>query len=209
MVYSLLKKVLEKSKIDPNLIEDVCMGNVRSKCHCYSSKLMSCRSVMARPPTKSEQLRSQQASPPQLAPHLWTDSAPLASRLFKTSPTRSQKAASKSVSPSARSLCLWVETDSRSHSTPRSWRTQMRMIACNLWFRRLRTSALTSTLRERCRMNTPLSHSDVLRLRRRLAGLMTRSSPLQWRSRIPKPERRRRSHWPRMRAQDTEPQPKA
>ena len=29
MVYSLLKKVLEKSKIDPNVIEDVCMGNVR------------------------------------------------------------------------------------------------------------------------------------------------------------------------------------
>ena len=28
MVYSLLRKVLEKSKIDPNLIEDVCMGNV-------------------------------------------------------------------------------------------------------------------------------------------------------------------------------------
>jgi len=28
MVYALLKKVLEKSKIDPALIEDVCMGNV-------------------------------------------------------------------------------------------------------------------------------------------------------------------------------------
>lgn len=33
MVYALLKKVLEKSKIDPNLIEDVCMGNVRK--HSY------------------------------------------------------------------------------------------------------------------------------------------------------------------------------
>jgi acetyl-CoA acyltransferase 1 len=28
MVYSLLKKVLEKSQIDPNVIEDVCLGNV-------------------------------------------------------------------------------------------------------------------------------------------------------------------------------------
>ena len=31
MVYVLLKKVLEKSKIDPNLIEDICMGNVRPR----------------------------------------------------------------------------------------------------------------------------------------------------------------------------------
>lgn len=30
IVYSLLKKVLEKSKMDPALIEDVCLGNVRS-----------------------------------------------------------------------------------------------------------------------------------------------------------------------------------
>jgi len=30
MVYLLLKKVLEKSQIDPNVIEDVCLGNVRS-----------------------------------------------------------------------------------------------------------------------------------------------------------------------------------
>jgi acetyl-CoA acetyltransferase len=29
MVFALLKKLLEKSAIDPNLIEDVCMGNVR------------------------------------------------------------------------------------------------------------------------------------------------------------------------------------
>lgn len=29
MVYALLKKVLEKSKIDPQVVEDVCMGNVR------------------------------------------------------------------------------------------------------------------------------------------------------------------------------------
>lgn len=29
IVFALLKKVLEKSKIDPSLIEDVCLGNVR------------------------------------------------------------------------------------------------------------------------------------------------------------------------------------
>lgn len=29
IVYALLKKVLEKSKIDPQLVEDVCLGNVR------------------------------------------------------------------------------------------------------------------------------------------------------------------------------------
>lgn len=29
MIFALLKKVLEKSKIDPSLIEDVCLGNVR------------------------------------------------------------------------------------------------------------------------------------------------------------------------------------
>jgi acetyl-CoA acyltransferase 1 len=29
LVYSLLKKVVVQSRIDPNLIEDVCLGNVR------------------------------------------------------------------------------------------------------------------------------------------------------------------------------------
>lgn len=29
MIYALLKKVLEKSKIDPQVVEDVCLGNVR------------------------------------------------------------------------------------------------------------------------------------------------------------------------------------
>lgn len=28
MVYSLLKEVLSKSKVDPALVEDVCLGNV-------------------------------------------------------------------------------------------------------------------------------------------------------------------------------------
>lgn len=40
IVYALLKQVLEKSKLDPSLIEDVCLGNVSShsplnnKSHC-------------------------------------------------------------------------------------------------------------------------------------------------------------------------------
>jgi len=34
IVYSLLKKVLEKSKIDPAVVEDVCLGNVRSQSRC-------------------------------------------------------------------------------------------------------------------------------------------------------------------------------
>jgi acetyl-CoA acyltransferase 1 len=28
LVYSLLKKVIEKSKLDPQLVEDICCGNV-------------------------------------------------------------------------------------------------------------------------------------------------------------------------------------
>ena len=31
IVYSLLKKVIEKSKIDPNIVEDICMGNVGAR----------------------------------------------------------------------------------------------------------------------------------------------------------------------------------
>jgi acetyl-CoA acyltransferase 1 len=29
LVYSLLKKVIAQSKLDPSLIEDICLGNVR------------------------------------------------------------------------------------------------------------------------------------------------------------------------------------
>lgn len=28
MIYALLKQVIEKSKLDPNVVEDVCLGNV-------------------------------------------------------------------------------------------------------------------------------------------------------------------------------------
>jgi len=37
MVYSLLKKVLEKSNIDPQMIEDVCLGNVSLIPSSYSN----------------------------------------------------------------------------------------------------------------------------------------------------------------------------
>lgn len=30
IVYALLKEVVNKSKIDPSLVEDICLGNVRS-----------------------------------------------------------------------------------------------------------------------------------------------------------------------------------
>jgi acetyl-CoA acetyltransferase len=30
IVYALLKQVLEKSKIDPSIVEDICLGNVRN-----------------------------------------------------------------------------------------------------------------------------------------------------------------------------------
>jgi hypothetical protein len=29
LVYSLLKKVIEKSRLDPQMVEDICCGNVR------------------------------------------------------------------------------------------------------------------------------------------------------------------------------------
>lgn len=31
MLFALLQKVLEKSKIDPALVEDICLGNVRNR----------------------------------------------------------------------------------------------------------------------------------------------------------------------------------
>lgn len=33
MVYTVLKQVLEKSKIDPKVVEDVCLGNVSAGMH--------------------------------------------------------------------------------------------------------------------------------------------------------------------------------
>jgi len=36
IVYTLLKQVIEKSNIDPQIVEDVCLGNVRLKNLCPS-----------------------------------------------------------------------------------------------------------------------------------------------------------------------------
>ena len=38
MIHALMKEVLEKSKIDPNLIEDVVMGNVRQNSRLVTVK---------------------------------------------------------------------------------------------------------------------------------------------------------------------------
>ena len=32
MIWALLKQVIEKSKLDPSLVEDICLGNVRNIC---------------------------------------------------------------------------------------------------------------------------------------------------------------------------------
>lgn len=40
MVYALLKEVRERSNIDPALVEDICMGNVRSDGQPTSSYLL-------------------------------------------------------------------------------------------------------------------------------------------------------------------------
>jgi hypothetical protein len=69
LIYSLLKKVIEKSKIDPKLVEDICCGNVRLRISPFSQDLphssanaFSSRSPMAKLRTSFELLRSQLAS---------------------------------------------------------------------------------------------------------------------------------------------------
>ena len=65
LVYSLLKKVLEKSNIDPQLVEDVCLGNVRPLPWMrLEFALNKARSATARPPTSSAPPHSQRATPP-------------------------------------------------------------------------------------------------------------------------------------------------
>lgn len=66
LMYSLLKKVIEKSRIDPQLVEDICCGNVRSLLDPPrpSVNALICRSPMARQHTNSELLPLQQASQP-------------------------------------------------------------------------------------------------------------------------------------------------
>lgn len=39
MVYSLLKEVINKSRIDPQMVEDICLGNVRLTCLVFAQNL--------------------------------------------------------------------------------------------------------------------------------------------------------------------------
>jgi Thiolase, N-terminal domain len=106
LIYSLLKKVIEKSKIDPQLVEDICCGNV---CPGVPSSLpdlprLSANAFIFRYPTaklrtSSELLLSQLASQIPPPPPRSTDSAPLVSRLHKTSRTKLLPAASISALP--------------------------------------------------------------------------------------------------------------
>lgn len=59
LIYALLKKVVEKSKIDPQLIEDICCGNVCKKSYDLRKIPLSNlahRSAMERLHTNSELL---------------------------------------------------------------------------------------------------------------------------------------------------------
>jgi acetyl-CoA acetyltransferase len=53
MIYALLKEVRERSKLDPALVEDICMGNVRTRPTMPLSLSLSgsprtCREVLTR-----------------------------------------------------------------------------------------------------------------------------------------------------------------
>ena len=71
LIYSLLKKVIEKSRIDPQLVEDICCGNVRpppKDLPTSAANTSICRSPMAKLPTNSELLLLLLASPTQPLP---------------------------------------------------------------------------------------------------------------------------------------------
>lgn len=86
MVYALLKKVAEESKLDLSVVEDICLGNVSG---CSFTVFVNVfvdkddRSLMASPLTLSGPPCSQLAFHTQLGPLLSIDSALRVSRLFK------------------------------------------------------------------------------------------------------------------------------
>ena len=41
MLYELLKHVLERSKIDPALVEDICLGNARTLANALSQQVLT------------------------------------------------------------------------------------------------------------------------------------------------------------------------
>lgn len=98
LAYALLKKVIEKSRIDPQLVEDICCGNVSPSAPNGTGYLVpaltATRSTMAQLHTKFVQQHLPPASqtPQPLRPS--TDSARPDSRLHKTLLTRFYLAAS-------------------------------------------------------------------------------------------------------------------
>jgi Thiolase, N-terminal domain len=83
IVYALLKKVAEKSNLDPSVVEDVCLGNVSMIQLRYGFLMTSDRYPMAKPHILSVQPCSQLAFHTLRAPHPLTVSVPRVSRLFK------------------------------------------------------------------------------------------------------------------------------
>lgn len=69
VIYTLLKDVLGKSKIDPALIEDVCLGNVSPSSMMQLNGVTNVylRSATAKPPTSSARRPSRPESPTQQA----------------------------------------------------------------------------------------------------------------------------------------------
>lgn len=77
MIYSLLKKVIEKSNLDPALVEDICLGNVSPVFLAISIPAHALnRSQKARLPILSEQPPWLQDSPTRLPHQPSTASAP-------------------------------------------------------------------------------------------------------------------------------------
>lgn len=86
MVYALLKKVAEESRLDLSVVEDICLGNVRdrnSTVFVNVSVDKDDRSLIKGPLTLSGPPCSQLAFHTQLGPLPSIDSALRVSRLFK------------------------------------------------------------------------------------------------------------------------------
>lgn len=113
IIYSLLKEVVAKSNLDPQLVEDICLGNVGAPSPAsfppwltrpqasFQLIVKIYRSLIKELPTSSAPPPSPPASPTPPPPLRSTASAHPASKPSKTSPTKSPPAASNAVSPSA------------------------------------------------------------------------------------------------------------
>jgi len=92
LVFKILEQVVRKSRIDPQMVEDICLGNVGNVERSRKPPwwlTTSPRSPTPKLPTTSA-LRVWLPASPAPPPHLpSTASAPLASKPCRTSPTRS------------------------------------------------------------------------------------------------------------------------